>query len=86
MSHSTAGRNSEFVQSGPAPGFEVAAVVVDLVVVVVVVLVVVVVFCVVVVGPGGGGLVAEEVVVGFGVVLDPPDGVVLGGRFHSGCK
>jgi len=74
------------VQSGPAPGFEVVIVVVALVVVVVVALVVVVVFCVVVVGPGDGGLVAGEVVVGFGVVADPPDGVVLGGRFHSGCK
>jgi hypothetical protein len=66
------------VQSGPAPGFEV--------VVEVVVVVVVVVLCVVVVVPVGGGLVAGEVVVGFGVVADPPDGVVLGGRSHSGCK
>ena len=24
--------------------------------------------------------------VGFGVVVDPPDGVVLGGRSQSGCK
>jgi len=62
------------VQSGPAPAF------------VVVVLVVVVVIFVVVVGSGGGGLVAGEVVVGFGVVADQTDGVVLGGRSQSGCK
>jgi len=37
-------------------------------------------FCVVVPGPVGGGLV------GFGVVADPPDGVVLGGRSQSGRK
>jgi hypothetical protein len=85
LSHSTAGRKSAFLQSGPAPGFEVVVVVVVLVVVVVV-LVVVVVFCVDVAGPGDGRFVAGEVVVGFGVVADPPDGVVLGGRSHSGCK
>ena len=62
------------MQSGPAPGFEV------------VVVVVVVVVCAVVVWPGGGGLVAGEVVVSFGVVADQTDGVVLGGRSHSGCK
>jgi len=62
------GRKSAFLQSGPAPGFEV----------------VVVVFCAVVEGPGGGGLVAGEVVVGFGVVAHQPDVVVLGGRSQSG--
>ena len=35
---------------------------------------------VVVMGPVGGGSV------GFSVVIDPPDGVVLGGRSQSGCK
>lgn len=36
--------------------------------------------CVVVLVPVGGGLE------GFVVVVDPPDGVVLGGRSQSGCK
>lgn len=27
-----------------------------------------------------------ESVVAFGVATEPPDGVVLGGRSHSGCK
>jgi hypothetical protein len=46
----------------------------------VVVEVVIVGFCVVVLGPVGGGLV------GSGGVVDPPGGVVLGGRSQSGCK
>jgi hypothetical protein len=29
---------------------------------------------------------AVEEVVGFGVVTEPPDGVVLGGLSHSGCE
>jgi len=59
------------VQSASPPGSGVVEVVVE---------VVVGGFCVVVLGPVGGGLV------GFGVVVDPPDGVVLGGRSQSGCK
>ena len=52
---------------------------------------VVVGFCVLGMGLGlpVGGLVAVVLgggAVGFGVVAEPPDCVVLAGRSHSGCK
>lgn len=74
MSHSTAGRKSALVQSGPVPGPEVVVVVVEE-------------LCVVIVVPGlDVSVVAEVVVLGFVVVSEPSDGVVLAGRSQSGCK
>jgi len=82
---------SVLVQAGspPDPGVDgmVVEVVVKVVVEVVVGVVVEVVVGVVVEGPGVIvlGHVGEGSV-GFGVVVDTPDGVVLGGRSQSGCK
>ena len=74
---------SVLVQAGSPPDPGVDGMVVEVVVKVVVEVVV----GVVVEGPGVIvlGHVGEGSV-GFGVVVDTPDGVVLGGRSQSGCK
>jgi hypothetical protein len=74
---------SVLVQAGSPPDPGVDGMVVEVVVKVVVEVVVGVVVegpGVIVLGHVGGGSV------GFGVVVDTPDGVVLGGRSQSGCK